>query len=274
MEDTALRKLRGSWASTRRHCIGIPWQWTYNAPEGLAMVGQCILVPKLSGSGAQVIRIMNERICFNTYGDWEGTFRKLDADSCKELLMAVFSYGLRRELPEMSFAADLGFEAIRPLLDRDWEKYEGRCNRNKSNGTKGGRPKTQNNPKNPVGFSETQNEESVISKPIINKKQEIKNKKKTISIDEDEYSFDKFWELYDKKCGDKTKLRAKWDKLPLKDKKAIFDFVPRYKESRPDKRYRKDPQTFLNNRTWEDELIYDDGRTQQGLIKTDGFEWK
>ena len=33
----------------------------------------------------------------------------------------------------------------------------------------------------------------------------------------DEYSFEKAWDLYQKKVGPKEKLRAKWNKLPLKD---------------------------------------------------------
>ena len=46
---------------------------------------------------------------------------------------------------------------------RDCERYEETCNRNKANGLKGGRPpKNQNNP---MGSNETQITHSVISKP-------------------------------------------------------------------------------------------------------------
>ncbi len=46
---------------------------------------------------------------------------------------------------------------------RDCERYEQTCNRNKSNGLKGGRP--HKNPNNPMGSNETQKTHSVISKP-------------------------------------------------------------------------------------------------------------
>jgi len=31
--------------------------------------------------------------------------------------------------------------------------------------------------------------------------------------------------------------------------------LPKYKLSRPDKTFRKDPLTYLNNKSWEDEII-------------------
>ena len=67
--------------------------------------------------------------------------------------------------------------------------------------------------------------------------------------------FDDFWNLYDKKRGDKGKLSRRWDKMSAKDKEAIMAYIPAYKDATPDKQYRKDPQTFFNNRSWEDELI-------------------
>ena len=71
----------------------------------------------------------------------------------------------------------------------------------------------------------------------------------------DVYSFDDFWDDYDKKRGDKQKLVKKWNKLSDKEKVLIRDYIPKYKEAEPDKQYRRDPQTFLNNKSWNDEII-------------------
>lgn len=71
----------------------------------------------------------------------------------------------------------------------------------------------------------------------------------------DVYEFDSFWDDYDKKVGNKTKLRTKWDKLSKRDKLAIKEYIPKYKKAQPDKRYRKNPETFLNNKSWNDEII-------------------
>ena len=67
--------------------------------------------------------------------------------------------------------------------------------------------------------------------------------------------FNAFWELYDKKVGDKKKLIAKWLKLTDADRNAIMVYLPKYKLSQPDKQYRKNPETFLNNKSWNDEII-------------------
>ena len=56
--------------------------------------------------------------------------------------------------------------ALKPFLiqwERDSERYEQTCNRNKLNGLKGGRP--PKNPNNPMGSNETQITQSVILKP-------------------------------------------------------------------------------------------------------------
>lgn len=67
--------------------------------------------------------------------------------------------------------------------------------------------------------------------------------------------FGDFWNLYEKKRGNAAKLEAKWNKLKDEERQAIMDYIPKYKQAQPDKQYRKDPATFLNNRAWEDEII-------------------
>ena len=66
--------------------------------------------------------------------------------------------------------------------------------------------------------------------------------------------FKEFWDLYSKKI-DRPKCERKWKRLTLKTKQAIMDYLPKYKESTPDKQYRKHPATFLNNESWENEII-------------------
>ena len=84
---------------------------------------------------------------------------------------------------------------------------------------------------------------------ITQKEKNIKKEKETA------YPFDAFWNLYDKKVGKKEKIAAKWDRICERDRAAIFEYVPRYKDAQPDKRFRKNPETFLNNEGWKDEII-------------------
>ena len=71
-------------------------------------------------------------------------------------------------------------------------------------------------------------------------------------------SFEDFWDLYDKKIGRPT-AESKWDKLKQKTKEEIMSYVPAYVSAteRDNKKYRKNPTTFLNNQSWKDEIIED-----------------
>jgi hypothetical protein len=106
-----------------------------------------------------------------------------------------------------------------------------------------------------------------------NAKKERKGKEiKGKEIKEINISFDSFWDLYDKKTGDKTKLIFKWDKLSDTDRMDIMDYIPRYKICQPDKKFRKDPQTFLNNKSWNDELIGSSDIPKTQIYKNGDFE--
>ena len=80
------------------------------------------------------------------------------------------------------------------------------------------------------------------------------NKNKDKDIINNKIDFEIFWNAYDKK-RDKPKCKSKWDKLSLETQQKIIDYIPSYKLSQPDKQYRKDPTTFLNNESWENEII-------------------
>ncbi len=79
----------------------------------------------------------------------------------------------------------------------------------------------------------------------------------------DEYTFERAWNLYDKKVGCKDKLRKKWNSMSKADRKAATEYVPLYVIATEDKKYRKNFQTFLNQRGWEDEII---GTPQQPTV--------
>jgi len=67
------------------------------------------------------------------------------------------------------------------------------------------------------------------------------------------YSFDEFWDLYDKK-SDKKKCKEKYEKLSLVQIEEIKVALPIYIKSKPDIQYRKNPLTWLNGECWNDEL--------------------
>ena len=67
--------------------------------------------------------------------------------------------------------------------------------------------------------------------------------------------FDWFWNGYDKKVGVKEKLKYKWNKLSDKERQDAMNYIDLYKQAIPDKQFRKNPETFLNNKSWNDEII-------------------
>ena len=67
--------------------------------------------------------------------------------------------------------------------------------------------------------------------------------------------FEWFWNEYDKKVGDKQKLKKKWNKLTDLERQNAMNYIDLYKQSVPDKQFRKNPETFLNNKSWNDEII-------------------
>lgn len=68
--------------------------------------------------------------------------------------------------------------------------------------------------------------------------------------------FEVFWNLYDKKVGEKERLARKWASLKKADREAAMKHIPIYKIAQPDKTYRKNPSTYLNNKSWNDEIIH------------------
>lgn len=77
--------------------------------------------------------------------------------------------------------------------------------------------------------------------------------------------FEWFWNEYDKKIGVKEKLKNKWLKLSDLERENAMNYIDLYKKSVPDKQFRKNPETFLNNKSWNDEIINRSFNTNQLL---------
>ena len=65
--------------------------------------------------------------------------------------------------------------------------------------------------------------------------------------------FEDFWSLYDKK-QDRKSCEPKWEKLEQSVKEQIMIYIPKYKKEQPNKKFRKNPTTFLNKESWNNEI--------------------
>ena len=85
---------------------------------------------------------------------------------------------------------------------------------------------------------------------------ETETENRTITINENiNIDFEWFWNEYDKKIGEKQKLKKKWIKLTDEERQNAMNYIDLYKQSVPDKQFRKNPETFINNKSWNDEII-------------------
>ena len=81
--------------------------------------------------------------------------KKLTNEQMGVLFHKVFCYELKQDYEINDATVQMAFEFIKINLDINNEKYENIVKRNRENGALGGRPR--NNPKNPLGNLETQN---------------------------------------------------------------------------------------------------------------------
>ena len=92
-----------------------------------------------------------EYICL--YHSYRDAIRALDDAERGRLLTAMLEYTLTGDAGNLRGNERFVFPIIKSQIDRDNAKYETKCRINAANGKNGGRPR---NPKNPVGFSETE----------------------------------------------------------------------------------------------------------------------
>ena len=146
-------------------------------------------------------------------------------------------------------------EAIKEKLktDEDGNYYQNRMRSEREKRVNYSESRRKNRTKNnnicksyvPHMENENENEDIIINKDVI----------KSINV-----PFEKFWNLYDKK-EDKIKCERKWNNLKDAERIKCIKRLPDYITSTPDKQFRKDPATFLNNKSWDNEIILPTNKT-------------
>lgn len=99
---------------------------------------------------------------FIMYLDYEEQFNMLSDAELGVLIRAIIEYEKTKEIPNLDGIVKMAFSFIKGQLDRDREKYDEKCRKNRENGLKGGRPKKEFEEK-PAVNSETENNQMVNS---------------------------------------------------------------------------------------------------------------
>ena len=106
---------------------------------------------------------MSDKKSFVFYTEYREHLEMLPPEQIGELMLALIDYQETGEVPDLPKGSALAmcFSFIKKRMDKDNIKYEEKCERNKENGKKGGRPakepvieETDNNQKKQNGFSE------------------------------------------------------------------------------------------------------------------------
>ena len=211
------------------------------------------------------------------FTDQRAAIEYLSDEDAGRLIKAIYAYADEGILPDFEGPMMSLFTVIRTQIDRSREAYKAKCEKNRDNSRKrkvflgkqdeqliDGRrepslstnndrcPPTLNailpNPKLSPNPKPDPNIDDVANTHII-------NESAVEVIVEEDFPFDKIWEMYDKKVGNVTALRERWKTLSADEKRKIFEYVPIYLRVRPDKKYRKNFENFLACRTWEIEPI-------------------
>lgn len=75
--------------------------------------------------------------------------------------------------------------------------------------------------------------------------------------------FDEWWNLYDYKVDRSPKLEKKWENLTNAERQTAMEHTALYVKVTPGKAYRKYPSTYLNNKSFNNEIVQNNGNNRK-----------
>jgi len=199
---------------------------------------------------------------FVLYSDQKELFEQLPDEQAGKLIKHIYKY-VNDEDPETDdLLVKVAFSSIKAALKRDLDNWEKQLKQRREAGKRSAEVRRRNSTSvnersNSLNEKERNPTDNVNDSVNVNvNDNEIKKKI--------ESSFEKFWDLYDKKV-DRKKSLYKWKGLKEYEREEIIKITPAYVRANPERKYRKNPVTFFNNRSWEDEII-----EENSTIKSNG----
>jgi hypothetical protein len=171
------------------------------------------------------------------YADWISIFEKLEDDEAGKLIKHFFRYVNDQNPSAPDRLTDIIFEPIKQQLKRDLKKYEANCLKNRDNAFMRWDAVACERMRTDAKHADTDTDtDKDTDKDIIN-------------ID-----FSIFWDLYAKKI-DRIKCEKKWKALTSQEREDCIYNLPAYLQVTPDVQFRRNPETYLNNKSWQNEII-------------------
>jgi hypothetical protein len=123
--------------------------------------------------------------------------------------------------------------------------------------------------KNPKKDFQPSNPESSLTNETLEKEKSCAKKENSAvdecRIEDSEFCFERVWELYGKKGNRKTSER-RWANLKNHCREAALKHIPHYVASTPDKQFRKNFETYINQEAWNDEIIFKSNVNANGTV--------
>ena len=177
----------------------------------------------------------NSFVFYSTYLEY---FEMLTDEEAGKLIKAILQHvsGLKKDAEHLSPAAKMAFSFIKNQIARDAEVYENKCNKNRENGKKGGRPKKPN------GYFENPNDNEYDNEYEYDNDNNKKYKK----------GFLDFWEVYPRKV-DKGNAYKKYNARIIDGYSdgdlllAATNYAEQCKREKTEAKFIKHPKTFLSD---------------------------
>lgn len=208
----------------------------------------------------------------NKYSFFESYHKALSRVSDERygrVVRAMSEFAFKGIAPSFADDADwIVWELVKPIIERGQEISEARAEAGRKGGSngkgvtrnKGNRNAAKDESKTIANNSNQKQNNSGIGIGIGIGKDN--NKLTNVSIgrlpDDLLVSFEKFWSMYDKKRK-RPACEKKWALMTEEQRQLALTHAPKYAASTPEKRYRKDPLTYLNGECWNDEIIQEPG---------------
>ena len=216
---------------------------------------------------------MNKRKSFLIHIDSLDILDDLTNEQCGELFKAIKSYQQNEEIT-LSAIAKIAFSPFKNQFKRDFEKYQITCERRAIAGSIGGKQKVANASKYKQDLANVaDNKNKNKNKNKTNNKNKSDSKNITLTAE-----FDLVWSMYGKKGNRKTS-QSKFNKLTDSNKKLMSEHLQNYIDSTPDKQFRKNLETYINQECWNDEILikssnqqsFKQGKTSNNLSNFEAF---
>lgn len=182
---------------------------------------------------------------FLFYTNWGDTFDELTDEDAGKLIKHLCDYTRDKDPQTDNLLIKAVFANIKSILKMDLDKWEAKSLKNSESAKKRWDKNNANASERTERIAKHADIDIVIGNDI-----DI-----DILLEKETKAFDSFWNDYDKKAGDKSKCKSKFLNLSEKVRKEIMDYIPKYKLSQPDNKFRKNPEVFLNQKGWKHEIL-------------------